>query len=299
MKAVKIISILLGLILFHLQNADSANIKKALNFQCFSDSTTERIDSLFESIINKFPYPIGVAVLDLNFRKKFFYNEKEIFPTASAIKIEILIHLMKEYEKGNVNLYENVKVNSRVGGSGLLQYFDQSDLNLSYYNLALLMIQQSDNTATNILIEKLGMDKINQTIDELGLRNTKLQRVMMDFEARKAGKENISTPEDKLKLLEIIYNGNFLPDSLNNEVIKILSIPKETPLLDGIEEEITLASKGGELDDVRCEMGIFYCGKFNYILVVMTKDLPNSKIGDEIISTLSKALFEYLKTKYE
>lgn len=264
-----------------------------------NETKTQKIESFIFPLLEDFKYPKGVAFLDLNDGEKFLFNDKDTFPTASAIKIEILMHLLKEYEKGNIDLYENLKIENRVGGSGILQYFDQNNLYLSYYNLALLMIQQSDNTATNILIDRLGMENINKTISELGLSNTRLQRKMMDFEARRLGKENISTPNDKLKLLEGIYRKNFLPDSLNNELIKILSIPKPTPLLDGIDEEVTLASKGGELNDVRCDMGIFFGKNFNYILVVMTKNLPNSKIGEEFINRISKAIFSYMKTKCE
>ena len=288
--------LIISFFLFHFNI--SAQILKSYDFQRFFENSEINEDTLLNKIIKDFSYPIGVAFKDLKSGDTFLFNEKEIFPTASAIKIEILIHLLKEFEKGKINLYENIPVNYRVGGSGLLQYFDQSNLQLNYYNLALLMIQQSDNTATNILIDRLGMENINKTIQSLELKNTKLQRKMMDFEARKVGKENLSSPEDKLKLLESIYRYQILPDSLTNEAIKILSIPKQTPLLDDINEEITLASKGGELDDVRCEMGIFFCENFNYILVIMTKDLPQSRIGDEVIKKISKRVFDYMQKKY-
>lgn len=297
MKFFLSIKTLLLFLLLIFPGSTQSDIQKSINFQHFSELSTD-LDSLIKPIISNFHYPIGIAFLDLNSNEKYQFNEREIFPTASAIKIEILIHLMKEHERGNLNLYENIQVKDRTGGSGLLQYFDQSDLRLSFYNLALLMIQQSDNAATNILIDKLGMENINKTIQQLGLKSTKLQRKMMDFEARKLGKENISSPEDKLKLLEIIYKQQFLSASLNNEVLKILSIPKSTPLLNDIYEELTLASKGGELDDVRCEMGIFFCKDFNYILVVMTKDLPNSKIGEDMIGKISKIVFDYMREKY-
>ncbi len=282
--------ILFGLI----QALKPESVVHPLVFTSFSNN----LDSILIAIVREFKYPVGIAFRDLSSDEKFLYNEKEIFPTASSIKIEILIHLFKEYERGNINVYENIPVNFRIGGSGILQYFNQSELNLSYYNLSVLMIQQSDNTATNILINKLGMENINNEIVKWGLKNTKLQRVMMDFEARKAGKENISTPEDKLKLLEMIYHQTLLPDSLNNEAIKILSIPKNSPLKNEIKEEFSLASKGGELDDVRCEMGIFYFKHFNYILVVMTKNLPDSNLGDELIRKVSHEVYRYMQRKY-
>lgn len=298
MKSQNIMKIIVTFLFILFQIIRCEAQQKNLIFQGFSEISDGELDSILKPIIKDFSYPLGIAFLDLNSGEKYFHNEKEIFPTASAIKIEILLHLFKEYERGNLNLYENIPINYKVGGSGLLQYFDQSNLFLNYYNLAVLMIQQSDNSATNILIDRLGMENINQTIKKLGLQNTKLQRIMMDFQARKLGRENISTPEDKLNLLEIIYRQSFLPDTLNNEVIKILSIPKTTPLNSEIEDEITLASKGGELDDVRCEMGIFFYKNFNYILVVMSKDLPNSKIGEDIIAKISKQIFYFMKSKY-
>lgn len=252
-----------------------------------------------ENIIKDFGYPLGLAFKDLKNNDTIFHNEIDIFPTASAIKIEILIHLMKEYEKNELNLFKNIPVKFKVGGSGILQYFDLTELNLSYFNLAVLMIQQSDNTATNILIEKLGIENINKTIQELGLKNTKLQRLMMDFEAREKGIENLSSPLDKLLLLEKIYFNKILNDSLTHETIKILSIPKTSPLISDLNEELTLASKGGELNDVRCDMGIFYCGNFDYILVVMTKNLPNSELGENVIKKLSKVFFDYMKIRYD
>ncbi len=276
-----------------------SKISKPYSFSRIFDTLKIPFENEVFKLIKEFDYPVGIAFKDLKTGESFFYNEYEIFPTASAIKIEILIHLMKEYLNGRLNIYENIPVNLKVGGSGILQFLDQNNLMLSYYNLAVLMIQQSDNIATNILIEKLGMKDINQTINLLGLKQTKLQRVMMDFEARKSGKENLSSPKDKLKLLEMIHRKEIFPDTINSEVIRILSIPKSTPLLSEIKDEVTLASKGGKLDDVRCEMGIFYCDNFNYILVVMTKDLSNSNIGEELIKNISKVFYFYMKKKYK
>ncbi|MCR4416698.1 MAG: class A beta-lactamase-related serine hydrolase [Ignavibacteria bacterium] len=301
MKALPLIILLITFNLSQSAQQVLSNLEnqKIPYFSSVFDTLRSELEAEINKLIQEFGYLAGIAFKDLKSNEIFTYNETEIFPTASAIKIEILIHLMKEYQDGKIDIYKNVPVNLKVGGSGILQFFDQSNLNLSYYNLAVLMIQQSDNTATNILIEKLGMENINKTIKSLGLNQTKLQRVMMDFEARKSGRENISSPKDKLTLLEMIYRGEIFPDSINNEVIKILSIPKPTPLLSEIDADITLASKGGELDDVRCEMGIFFCEKFDYILVVMTKDLPSSILGDEFIKKISRVFYNYLKLRYQ
>lgn len=268
------------------------------NYDGQLDSLKQSLIENLNKLIKSFSYPAGIAFFDLKDQDSLIINGDSIFPTASAIKIEILVNLLKEYQARRLNLYENMPVNYKVGGSGLLQFFDLRNLKLSYYNLAVLMIQQSDNTATNILIDKLGMENINHTIQQIGLTETKLQRKMMDFEARKSGRENISTPSDKLALLKKLYNQEILPDSLNKIAIEILTIPKETPLLEQINEAIKIASKGGELDDVRCEMGIFYTLKTDYILVVMTKELPDSKRGENFISQVSRLIYEYVNEKY-
>lgn len=280
-----------------LSPAFSEKIKEIYKFDY--DSLRENLIKNLDQLIQSFKYPAGIAFLDLKDNDSIVINGDTLFPTASAIKIEVLIHLLREYEAGRLNIYEQYPVNYKVGGSGLLQYFDLNNLKLSLYNLSVLMIQQSDNTATNILIDKLEMGNINQTIHQMGLMKTKLQRKMMDFEARKSGRENISTPSDKLSLLKKLYNKELLPDSLNKIAIDILSIPKQTPMLEQIDEDIKIASKGGELDDVRCEMGIFYTSRTDYILVVMTKELPDSDLGDKFISQVSRLIFKYVNEKHK
>lgn len=275
----------------------SKKIKEIYRFN--DDSLRKNLIKNLDKLVQSYKFPAGIAFFDLKDKDLIVINGDTLFPTASAIKIEILIHLLREYEAGRLNIYEQFPVNYKVGGSGLLQYFDLSNLKLVLYNLSVLMIQQSDNTATNILIDRLEMGNINQTIHQIGLTKTKLQRKMMDFEARKSGRENISTPSDKLLLLRKLYNYEILSDSLTRTAIEILSIPKQTPLLDQIDEEIKIASKGGELDDVRCDMGIFYTDKTNYILIVMTKELPDSKIGEKFISQVSRLIYDYVKVKYK
>ncbi|MBU2584399.1 MAG: class A beta-lactamase-related serine hydrolase, partial [Bacteroidetes bacterium] len=187
-------------------------------------SNESQLEKKLDSLVKSHNFPIGIAFLDLKSGSKCLINEDVSFPTASAIKIEILAELFERTAKSDFKLTDQVEIKLKVGGSGIIQFFDYTDLKLSYYNLALLMIQQSDNTATNILIDKLGMDEINNTIHRYGLTNTKLQRVMMDFEARKQGLDNISTPRDKLLLLEKIYKGEIVSKESCEKMIDLLAV---------------------------------------------------------------------------
>lgn len=247
-----------------------------------------------DSLVKSHNFPIGIAFLDLKSGSKYLVNEDISFPTASAIKIEILSELFEQASKSNFKLTDQIEIKMRVGGSGILQYFDYTNLKLSYYNLALLMIQQSDNTATNILIDKLGMDEINNTIQRYGLTNTKLQRVMMDFEARERGLDNISTPRDKLLLLEKIYKGKIVSKESCEKMLDLLSVEKSSPLAKNINSDFKIAGKGGGIPGVRCEMGIFYFDTFDYILVVMTNELPEQELGDKVISEISTIIYDHM-----
>jgi beta-lactamase class A len=275
----------------------SALYSSLISAQTEMNNSEPLFENKLDSLVKYYKFPIGIAFFDLKNGFGYFNNEDVSFPTASAIKIEILVELFEQASNSRFKLTDQIDIKIKVGGGGILQYFDYKDLKLSYYNLALLMIQQSDNTATNILIEKLGMREINNSIQRYGLKNTKLQRVMMDFEARKQGRDNISTPKDKLTLLEKIYKGEILSKETCKKILELLSIPKSSTLAQNIKDGFKLAGKGGEIPEVRCEMGIFYFDNFDYILVVMTKDLPDQKLGDKVISDISTIVYNHMLSR--
>ncbi|MGH9795709.1 MAG: serine hydrolase, partial [Candidatus Acidiferrales bacterium] len=139
---------------------------------------------------------MGIAVQDLNGGDAFTVNAEMVFPQASSIKIPVLIELYRQMQAGSVKLDERVEVKKSLvaGGSGVLQNFGDGTSSLSLRDLAVLMIVLSDNTATNILIDRVGMEQVNGMLAHYGLRRTRLQRRMLDTEAQQAGRENLSTP---------------------------------------------------------------------------------------------------------
>jgi beta-lactamase class A len=138
---------------------------------------------------------LGIALKDLSTGKTFLLNEREVFPQASSIKIAVLYEVFKQAEEGRLELDELVALEEsrKVEGSGVLFHLGRPSLSLSIRDLAVLMIVLSDNTATNLLIDKVGLEAVNKRMDALGLPKTRLRRKMMDLKAAAEGRENVST----------------------------------------------------------------------------------------------------------
>jgi beta-lactamase class A len=243
---------------------------------------------------------LGLAVKDLKTGKTYLINENEVFPQASSIKIALLFEVFKQAEEGKLRLEEFVDLEpgKKVAGSGVLFYMGNPRLSLSVRDLCVLMIVLSDNTATNLLIEKAGMEAVNRRMDALELTKTRLRRKMMDLTAAAEGRENVSTPAEMMALLEKVQRGQVLKDPYRRELIDILAIPKESPLKEsplhaGIPEDVVVAEKTGELEAVRCDSGIVHLKDRPYIICVMTTYLKNDADGNPAIAAVAKLVYEH------
>ena len=133
-----------------------------------------------------------------------------------------------------------------VGGTGVLLHLGTPTLTIRDY--AALMVTLSDNTATNVLIDRLGMDAINSRLQTLGLKSTKLRRHMMDTAAAQRGDENVSSPDDLVRLLQAMAG----PHASENDhgrmaaAITLLELPKESRLRRGIPAGVRVADRRGD-----------------------------------------------------
>lgn len=273
-------------------------------------SQPENLDILHRKTFEKIKFiadtsngVIGVAVKNLETGEMFLINENLLFPQGSAIKIPILIEVIKQASEGKFKLTDKIKIEKKhqVGGSGVLKEFGDGTSELSIYDLAVLMITVSDNTATNILIDLVGMENVNKTLEKLGLKNTKLQRKMIRPDASARGEENLSTPIEAMKLMEMLYKGEVINKEISNQVIDILKKRKEANLNKYLPTEIQIANKPGGIEGVTCEWGIVYLPRHPYVIIVMSN--YNLKSADETIAQISKIIYEHfwrisLSTKY-
>jgi beta-lactamase class A len=220
-----------------------------------------------------FPGVAGFSVRDILTGEQISLLGDEQFPSASTIKIFILVTLLCQAEQ-NPRLFEQrVAIDLRVPGSGVLTYLEQP-VELSLLDVAILMMIVSDNTATNICIEHAGMDEINRTIAGFGLSQTVLRRVMQDAAAIAAGKENLTTPNDLVSTFSALHDGNPSP-GVARRALQIMSKLYSSPFREAIPSEIVIAHKTGGMPRVRSEAALVDLPNRPYALSVMCKYAMN------------------------
>lgn len=236
---------------------------------------------------------VGYEVLDLTSGKRFGALEHSVFPTASTIKLAIVYELFKQAEEGRIKLDDRITLDrgKAVGGSGVLH--DLGAPTLSVRDYATLMVMLSDNTATNVLIDLVGLSNVTARMQGLGLGATKLRRHMMDLEAARRGDENVSTPADIVRLLQMLQTGAGLAPASRDAAIALLEKTKVSRLRLGLPPGIETADKPGELEGVRVDAGIVFAKNRPYILCVMTTYLKSEAEGERAIVDISRAVYEY------
>jgi beta-lactamase class A len=248
-----------------------------------------RLDTIATSLDGVF----GYTIVDLTTGEELRRLQDSVFPTASTIKLAILYELFKQADEGVVNLDQVRPLDRKdvVGGTGVLRELTAPSMALRDY--ATLMVVLSDNTATNLLIDVVGMEKVNARMRALGLTQTKLRRRMIDLEAARRGDENVSTPAEIAKLLGLIHRGEGLSPKSREALVAILQKEKTTPMRRGIPADVPVANKPGSLEGVAVDAGIVYLKNRPYIFAAMTTFLEQEKKGDEAIAASSGSVFEY------
>lgn len=231
----------------------------------------QRLQQQLQQQIEQFPGVAGIAVKDLTDGSTISLNADEVFPTASTIKIQILLQLLMRAAAGEVDMEQRIVVDPAqfVLGSGVLSYLD-GQVELSLRNIANLMIMVSDNTATNLCLEHAGLDATNQLLRQLNLTQTVVRRKMMDHLAAVREQENVSTPAELVALLDALYNGKPEP-SVAEACLTILKKPKQGFIDKALPENVVCANKPGWVDRAMCDAGLVYLARRPYIVAIMTK----------------------------
>ena len=251
------------------------------------------LDRQLKAVVNDFSGVIGYAALDLTSGEEVGRLERSEFPTASTIKLAVLYELLKQADEGRVHLDAAAPLDRSqvVGGSGILQALGTPTLSL--YDHAVLMMALSDNTATNVVIERVGISSVAARMQSLELNGVKLRRRMMDGAAAARGEENVATPRDIVRLLRVLHAGEGLSADAKAKALRILEVGSGGYLRVGVPAGVQVLSKSGELEGVRVDAAIVRAAHRPYALAVMTTYLRDETEGERAITAVSRALYEY------
>lgn len=229
------------------------------------------------------PERIGFAIASIDDGEPHGELLDEVFAQASAIKIPIVWELYAQAEAGELSLSDTIPVSlaSGVGGCGVLQQFEPGASQLALGDVAVLMIVLSDNVATNLLIETVGMERVNDRMKSLRLEQTRLRRVMIDLAARAAGRENTSTPREAARAMVELERRADAGEAVASRVLNTLRLRKESPVtaaMDRLDSKPRLACKPGMLDGLRTEWCTVREADTAYALTIMAEGSSDEQL---------------------
>lgn len=199
----------------------------------------------YKNLVTGFEYGVG---------------ENEAYLAASVIKLPLYLHVINECEKGNMSRQDKLVVTAKdkMPSCGALSLFSD-DVEVDIATLCRLMIDISDNTATNKLINHCSIDKVNEFLKEMGCENTVLRRLLFDSEASAKGIQNTICPKEIGAMLELLYRGEFINEDVSAEIMDTLKKQQIDHKLNGrICDAVPMAHKTGEDDNLSNDVGIIF-----------------------------------------
>ena len=227
---------------------------------------------------------------------KISRNGNKIFPAASVIKLPVAAVAFRAVKEGKVSLSQKFTITAKdiTGGSGIIKTM-HTPVVLTFQKIIKIMISNSDNTATNKIIDILGYKYLNRGFKELGLKRTVLKRKMMDFSKRKRGVENYTSASDIAFLLEEIYNKKLVDKKSSRTILSFLSkqkindrIPRYLP------KNVKVAHKTGLERGVVHDAGIIFSSRGDCVVCVFTKKVKDYSKAKKFIARLSLATYNNL-----
>jgi beta-lactamase class A len=271
-----------------------------LQRDAFIPETTQRkemtpLKAQLEAIAVKYPEVQGSAFF-VELDKGLFLNwgGDTTFPAASTIKVPILLALFQDIDEGKVRLDEKMTVKPEQigGGSGSIQY-EKPGKEYTVLQVATKMIAISDNTATNMLIDRLGgIEALNQRFLEWGLQSTVIRNPLPDLEGT-----NTTTAKDLSNIMLTIEHGKSVSLKSRDRMLHILKLTTTNTLLPpGLEKGTIISHKTGDIGTVLGDTGIVdMLNGDRYVITVMAKRPHNSPKGKLFIQEVSKVVYEQLK----
>jgi beta-lactamase class A len=241
-----------------------ANILQAQTPQSFTRADTASLRRTLDAIASAHHGVLGYSILNLDTGERLARRGDETFSTASLIKVPILVTLYDLVDKKQLTLDDPLTVLTidQVPGSGVLQFMHPG-MSLSVHDAAALMIVLSDNTATNLLLDRIAIRRVWQKMEALGLPHTKvhsktylrLTSVAMDSSVKYG--LGVSTPNEMAHLFELLAQGKAVNPAADSSMLEILADNADGELMQRTIDGMRVPHKTGATDSVRTECALF------------------------------------------
>jgi beta-lactamase class A len=274
---------------------------------------TNQIDQKIQNALKGFPGTVSLYAKNLDTGASYALRADAPVPTASTIKLPIMIELFAEAEQGTLDWHQKLTLTeeAKTPGSGVLTEFSPGDT-FPIQDLMHLMIVVSDNTATNLILARIGGDAVNARMAKLGLKQTAVMRRILrgsnqpegvTAEGRKPENAHFGTgrscPRDMVTLLQGLYLGEIVSQAASAEMLAVLKRQHDHTGAGRDLKDAVIASKSGALDHLRSDVAILYTPHGPVAMAITVNDLPQvdwtvDNPGDLLIASLSEILVQGL-----
>jgi beta-lactamase class A len=275
------------------------------------------LDLQVKAKTQQFAGKVSLYAKNLNTGVSYGISAQEPVRTASTIKLAIMVECFFEAAEGKLKWTDPLRVTAdeKVSGTGVVQDLSDGD-ELPIRDMVDLMIVVSDNTATNLILNRIGGNAVNARMAQLGFEQLRVMRKILgdgtnlkpypsgitDDGAKVENKKwgiGRSSPREMVAILEKLYRGELVSRTASDEMLAVLKRQRDHDGIGRDMKDMIIASKSGALDHLRSDVGIVYSKRAPIAMAITVEDIPEvdytpDNPGDLLISSLSEILVNAL-----